>query len=33
VLTTVAVDSILGQTLRSRVRDKFRPIGAPVANF
>lgn len=33
VLTTVAVDSILGQTLRSRVRDKFRPIGAPLANF
>ncbi len=33
VLSTLAVESVLGQSLRSRVRDKFRPIGAPVANF
>lgn len=33
VLSTVAKESILGQMLRSRVRDKFRPIQAPVANF
>lgn len=26
-------DSELGQCFRSRVRDKFRPIGAPAANF
>ena len=29
VLSTVTVESILGQSLRSRVRDKFRPIQAP----
>ena len=33
VLSTLAEKSPLGQSLRSRVRDKFRPIGAPVANF
>lgn len=33
VLSTVTVDSILGQALRSRVRDKFRVIGAPATNF
>jgi transposase len=33
VLSTVSMDSILGQALRSRVRDKFRPIQAPAANF
>ncbi len=33
VLSIAAVESILGQELRSRVRDKFRPIQAPVANF
>jgi len=33
VLSTVAVESILDQALRSRVRDKFRAIGASVANF
>ena len=33
VLSTVAVESILGQTLRSRVRDKFRAIGASATNF
>lgn len=31
VLSTVAVESILGQVLRSRVRDKFSPVGAPAA--
>src|SRR5271163_1842706 len=29
VLSTVTVESVLGQSLRSRVRDKFRPIAAP----
>lgn len=29
VLSIVAAESILGQMLRSRVRDKFSPIGAP----
>jgi transposase len=29
VLSTVTVESVLGQSLRSRVRDKFRPIEAP----
>ena len=29
VLSTLAIESVLGQTLRSRVRDKFRPIEAP----
>ncbi|CCB89742.1 IS630 family transposase [Simkania negevensis] len=33
VLSSATVDSIFGQMLRSRVRDKFRPIQAPVANF
>ncbi|OGN60292.1 MAG: hypothetical protein A3D96_05630 [Chlamydiae bacterium RIFCSPHIGHO2_12_FULL_44_59] len=33
VLSTVAVESILGQALRGRVRDKFRAIGAPTTNF
>jgi transposase len=33
VLSTVTEESILGQTLRGRVRDKFSPIGAPAANF
>lgn len=33
VLSTAAVESILGQALRSRVRDKFRAIGAPATNF
>ncbi len=29
VLPTLAPDSILGQSFRSRIRDRFRPIGAP----
>src|SRR5271156_6409031 len=33
VLSTVTAESVLGQALRGRVRDKFRPIGAPAANF
>ena len=33
VLSTVTAASVLGQMLRGRVRDKFSPIGAPVANF
>lgn len=33
VLSTVTAESILGQALRGRVRDKFRPIGAPAPNF
>lgn len=33
VLSLAAKESILGQTFRSRVRDKFRPIQAPVSNF
>lgn len=33
VLSTLGAESKLGQELRSRVRDKFRPIGAPAANF
>jgi transposase len=33
LLSTVTEESVLGRTLRSRVRDKFSPIGAPVANF
>ena len=32
VLSTVPAESMLGQALRSRVRDKFSPIGAPAAN-
>jgi transposase len=31
VLSTVTVESVLGQLLRSRVRDKFRPIEAPAS--
>ena len=31
-LSTLNPDSALGQCFRSRVRDKFRPIGAPAAN-
>jgi transposase len=33
VLATMTAESILGQLLRGRVRDKFRPIGAPATNF
>lgn len=33
VLSIVTVESMLGQALRSRVRDKFSPIGAPATNF
>jgi transposase len=33
LLSTLGADSSLGQELRSKVRDKFRPIGAPVTNF
>lgn len=33
ILPTLTAESALGQELRSRVRDKFRPIGAPAANF
>lgn len=33
LLSTLKPDSPLGQELRSKVRDKFRPIGAPAANF
>ena len=29
VLSIAAKESILGQTFRNRVRDKFRPIQAP----
>jgi transposase len=32
-LSTLAADSVLGRCLRSRVRDKFRPFGAPAADF
>lgn len=32
VLSTLTVESVLGQLLRARVRDKFRPVGAPAAN-
>ncbi|MBM3207413.1 MAG: hypothetical protein FJZ57_02250, partial [Chlamydiae bacterium] len=33
ILDTVAAESILGQDLRTRVRDTFSPIQAPKANF
>lgn len=33
VLSSLNPTSPLGQTFRSRIRDKFRPIGAPAANF
>ncbi len=26
-------DCVLGQAFTSRVRDKFRPIGAPISDF
>ncbi len=29
-LSTLAAESVLGQDFRSRVRDRFHPIGAPV---
>ena len=32
-LSTLDAESELGQSFRSRVRDKFRPFGAPVADF
>ena len=32
-LATLGTNSILGQDFRSRVRDKFRPIHAPVMGF
>ena len=33
VLSAVTAESILGRTLRGRVRDKFRPVQAPAVNF
>lgn len=33
VVATAAPESVLGQSLRRRVRDKFCPIGAPATNF
>lgn len=33
VISTMTAESTFGQTLRSRVRDKFSPIGTPAANF
>lgn len=33
ILPTLAEDSELGKELRSQVGDRFRPIGAPAANF
>lgn len=33
LLSTLSPDSLLGQCFRTRVRDKFRPIGAPATNF
>lgn len=33
LISSLASDSQLGQCFRGRVRDKFRPIGAPAANF
>jgi transposase len=32
-LSTLAADSVLGQAFRSRVRDRFRPVNAPVNGF
>ena len=32
-LNVLTEDSALSQSLRSRVRDKFRPVGTPAANF
>ncbi|MBS4168131.1 hypothetical protein PARA125_000763 [Parachlamydia sp. AcF125] len=33
LLSTLEPESLLGQSFRSRIRDKFRSIGAPAANF
>jgi transposase len=33
VLSTLDAESVLGQCFRSRVRDKFRPIGSPLPAF
>jgi transposase len=33
ILPTLAPESIIGQNFRSRIRDKFRPINAPIPNF
>lgn len=33
VLSEAAVESVVGKSLRNRVRDKFRPVQAPTANF
>jgi len=33
VLSMATIESILGQEFRSRVRDKFRPVQTPAANF
>jgi len=32
ILSTTDMESALGQSLRSRVRDKFRPIQTPLVN-
>jgi len=32
-LSSASADSILGKSLRRRVRDRFRPIQGPIANF
>jgi hypothetical protein len=33
LISSLGPESELGNSFRSRVRDKFRPIGAPAANF
>lgn len=33
LLSTLSPESVLGQSLRSRVKDKFKPIGTIAANF
>jgi transposase len=33
ILGSIDLDSVLGQRFRSRVRDKFRPVGAPLSDF
>ncbi|MGE0198599.1 MAG: hypothetical protein AB7N99_01180 [Simkaniaceae bacterium] len=33
LISMLEADSQLGQELRSRVKDKFRPIGSPATNF
>jgi transposase len=33
VLSTADIRSVLGQSLRSRVRDRFSPIQSPLANM